>query len=59
MILKWFTEYLQNLSLTPARSEALALFGQKGTFCKGLNKHLDILTYSIIFLFKLPALKKV
>jgi len=26
------------LSLTPTRSEALALFGQKGAFCKGLRK---------------------
>jgi hypothetical protein len=25
------------LSLTQARSEALALFGQKGAFCKGFN----------------------
>ena len=25
------------MSLTPARSEALALFGQEGAFCKGLK----------------------
>ena len=28
----------KRIILTPARSEALALFGQKGTFCKGLGR---------------------
>ena len=28
------------MSLTPALSEALALFGQKGAFCKGLIKRI-------------------
>jgi len=32
------------LSLTPARSEALALFGQKGAFCKGLGISISLLT---------------
>ena len=33
------------MSLTPARSEALALFGQKGAFCNDLNKMLCLFAF--------------